>query len=148
MPKTTVRLEDGYHTTVNARNHTWHSDVPEAEDGQNLAPTPEELLMGALGSCMAMTAKMYANRKGWQIDRITVNLDFERFRGMDYAAYQGEAAFIHEVREAVILEGNLDESQRSRILEIITKCPVRRVLANPVFFVDIEDILTMDNEAG
>lgn len=138
MPKTHVTLKDGYHTHVTARNHEWHSDVPEDEDGENLAPTPEELLMGALGSCMAMTGKMYAKRKGWQIDNIEINLDFERFRGSDYAAYDGDASFVHEIRESIVIEGPLDDDQKARIIEIMGKCPVRRVLANPTFFVDMQ----------
>ena len=77
---TKVVLQDGYHTTATARGHVWHADLPD--DGEDFSPTPEELLLGALGSCMTQTAKLYAARKGWQIDRVEVTLDFERFRGV------------------------------------------------------------------
>lgn len=136
MPKTTVRLEDGYYTTASARNHTWHADLEK--DGENLAPTPEELLLGALGSCMSQTAKLYAARKGWQIDRIEINLEVERFKGSDYAAYDGDAAFVHEIREHITIEGPLDDEQKARVLEIMGKCPVRRILTTPTFIVQAE----------
>lgn len=138
MNKADVRLEDGYYTTAEARSHTFHSDLPE--DGDDLAPTPEELLMGALGSCMSQTAKLYAARKGWPLEGVKVSLDFERFRGSDYEGYDGEAAFVHEIREHVILEGPLDEKQKARIREIMGKCPVRRVLSFPVIFVESETV--------
>ncbi len=134
MPKTQVILENDYHTEITARDHVWHADLPEDENGTNKASTPEEILMGALGSCMAQTAKLYAARKGWQIDRLEVRLDFERLKAAEYEGYEGDATFVHEVTEEIILEGPLDDAQRERILEIMGKCPVRRVLANPVFF--------------
>lgn len=134
MAKTRVILENGYHTDVTARNHTWHADLPEHENGTDQGPTPEELLMGALGSCMSQTAKLYAARKGWQIDHLEVRLDFERLKASEYPGYEGDATFVHEITEEIIIEGPLDDDQKARILEIMGKCPVRRVLANPVFF--------------
>ena len=132
----TVTLEDGYYTTALSRQHTWHADIREASGGEDRAPTPEELVMGTLGSCMAQTAKLYAARKGWQVDKIEVALSFERFPGKDYPGYEGEAAFVHEIREHVIIEGPLDDDQKRRIREIMTRCPVRRMIANPAFFVE------------
>ncbi len=64
MDKVQVVLDNNYRTTISARHHLFHSDSPN-EGGGDTASTPEEVLLGALGSCMAMTAKMYANRKGW-----------------------------------------------------------------------------------
>lgn len=136
MPKTSIHLEDGYQTTVDAREHQWHADLEN--DGGNSAPTPEELLLGALGSCMAQTARLYAARKGWQIDRIDVTLDFERFKGSEYAAYDGDSAFVHEIREHIIIQGPLTDEQRARILEIMGKCPVRRILTSPTFIVEAQ----------
>ncbi len=136
MPKTHVTLEQNYHANITARHHEWHSDVPESEKGDDNAPTPEELLMGALGACMSMTGKMYARRKGWQVDKITVTLDIERINAGDYPAYTGISNFVHEIREHIVIEGPLDDDQKTRIREIMDKCPVRRVLTTPTFFVE------------
>ena len=136
--KVIVTLQDGYYTTAQARMHTWHADLPEVSGGEDNAPTPEELVMGTLGSCMAQTAKLYAARKGWQIDRIEVRLSFERFQGSDYPAYTGDAPFVHEVREHIVVQGDLDDEQKQRLITIMGKCPVRRLIANPAFFVEAE----------
>ena len=132
----TVTMQDGYYTTAQSGPHTWHSDLPEEKGGANAAPTPEELVMGTLGSCMAQTAKLYAARKGWQIDKIEIILDYERFRGSDYDGYDGQAAFIHEVREQITVEGDLDDKQKQRVIDIMGKCPIRRLIANPAYFVE------------
>jgi uncharacterized OsmC-like protein len=144
LDKTTVRLLEDYRAEATARDHTWYSDVSTEKDGQDSGPTPEELLMGALGSCMAMTARMYARRKGWQLDGVEITLDFDRFTGDSYAEYDGDARFVHEIREQITLHGPLDASQRKRILEIMGRCPVRRILANPVFFV--ENIIEQEDQ--
>ena len=131
-----VTLEDGYYTTAQSRQHTWHADLPEKSGGKDEATTPEELAMGTLGSCMAQTAKLYAARKGWQIDRLEIHLNFERFNGSDYPGYEGSAPFVHEVREHITVEGPLDDEQKERIITIMGKCPIRRLIANPAFFVE------------
>ena len=135
MDKVQVVLDNNYRTTISARHHQFHSDSPN-EGGNDTASTPEEVLLGALGSCMAMTAKMYANRKGWALEKVEVTLSLQRFNGKDYANYSGDAAFVHEVTEDIQFFGDLDADQLARLKEISHKCPVRRVLANPVFFVE------------
>ncbi|GAB4511595.1 MAG: hypothetical protein OHK0046_09880 [Anaerolineae bacterium] len=129
-----VTVENSYKTTQAARQHIWYGDAPVQDGGTDEAATPEELVMGALGSCMAMTGQMYANRKGWPVERIEVTLDFQRFNASDYPAYQGDANFVHEIHEHITIEGPLSEEQKTRILEIMGKCPVRRLIGNPVFF--------------
>jgi putative redox protein len=131
MGKTIIKLSDGFRTNVKARDHVWHADLPE--DGRNTAPDPEEMLLGALGSCMAQTAKLYAERKGWQIDRIAIALDFERINGDEYPGYNGDANIVHEIHADISIEGTLDEDQKARVLQIMGKCPVRRLITNPVF---------------
>jgi len=142
MDIVTVRMDEGYKTTVQARHHTWHADLGEDKGSEDEGPTPEELLMGALGSCMAQTAKLYAMRKEWQIDSIEIKLSFKRFRGSDYPAYEGDANFVHEVTEDITINGPLDEEQHGRVIEIMGKCPVRRLIANPVFFVEHQQPVT------
>jgi len=132
-----VSLDEGLHAVARSREHTWYADETVEGGGSDSAPTPPEALLGALGSCMAITAQMYAQRKGWPVDKIEVNLELERYNAADYPAYDGNAQFIHEIREQVMIHGPLlTDEQRARLLEITGKCPVRRVLANPVFFVE------------
>ncbi len=134
MAKTTVHLEDGYRATIQSRDHTYYADEPVEKGGADTGPTPSEMLLGALGSCVAITVKMYAERKKWPLEGIEVSLDYERFKGMDYEDYEGDAAFVHEIRECITLHGPLDEKQKERLLNIATKCPVRRIISLPTFF--------------
>lgn len=134
MDQVIVRTHGSYRTTVTARQHTLHADVPHSSGGDDSAATPEEMLLGALGSCMAETALMYARRKGFPLEDVEIELAVERFNAADYAEYDGDAPFIHEIRERITLNGPLNDGQRARILEITRKCPVRRIISNPVFF--------------
>ncbi len=131
---TTITLRDGMKTTIQSGSHTYHADEPIDDGGTDTAPSPTQMLMGALGSCMAMTVKMYADRKGWDLQGVDVALDYERFKASEYEAYEGDALFVHEIREAMTFHGDLDEKQRERLLEIAGKCPVRRVVSLPTFW--------------
>ena len=83
----------------------------------------------------AVTTKAYAQRKGWQLEGVSVELEMERIKREDYPAYTGDAPFVHEIRERIHFAGPLSEEQRARLLTIAGKCPVHLTLANPVFFV-------------
>ena len=147
MAKTTVRLgREGYRADIHAGNHIFYADEPLQDGGADSAPTPTDLLLGALGSCMAITARLYANRKGWPLEGVEIALDVERYAGKDYHAYDGDAAFVHEVRQQITLHGPLSDEQRARLLEIAGKCPVHRIVENPAFFVDMDTLLQDETE--
>lgn len=129
MHGTTVRTYGGHHTTITARHHVWHGDSPIHDGGTDTAATPEELLLGALGSCAAITAKMYADRKGWPLKDVIISLEMER-------KPQENAAFAHEINQKIELIGELTDEQRARIHEIMGRCPVRRAVTNPLNFVE------------
>ena len=143
MPKTHVSLHDGYRTTITSGSHITHADEPLDAGGTDLAPSPTEMLMGALGSCIAMTMKMYAERKGWPLTGVEIDLDFERFAAKDYPAYTGTELFVHEIDERIVLHGDLSAEQKLRLLEIAKKCPVARVIELPTYW---QQILVDDPE--
>ena len=137
MSKAIVRLgQDGYTTEIRSGNHVYYADEPVEEGGKDLGPTPTQMTMGALGACIAITMRLYAQRKGWDLQGIEVDLDFERFSGTDYALYEGDEHYVHEIRKGIKIEGDLTEEQRERLLEIGGKCPVHRLIATPAFFVE------------
>lgn len=135
MSKAIVSLKDSYRATIVTGKHTWYADEPEEDGGTDSAPTPSELLKGALGSCIAITIKLYAERKKWPLEGVDVQIDYERFNGADYDAYEGDELYVHEFRKQIVLHGPLTEEQKARLLEIGGKCPVHRALATPAFFV-------------
>ena len=134
MPNTTVRLQDGYRTEIKARGHTWYADEPVESGGADSAPMPMEMFRGALGACIAITVKLYADRKKWPLEGIDVAVESQRFNAKDYPNYEGDEAFVHEFHEKVVLHGPLTDEQKERLMEIAGKCPVRRAIASPSFF--------------
>jgi putative redox protein len=143
MTAVSVQTDQGFRTIAKTDAYTWYADESVEAGGSATAPNPVEQLLGALGSCMAMTVQMYATRKKWPLEKIEVHLELQRFEAANYPAYQGTAAFIHEVRERIVLHGDqLDDEQRARLLEISTKCPVRRVLSTPTIFVEMQNTPT------
>ena len=101
-----------------ARGHRFPADEPAALGGGDTGPTPGELLLGALGACTAITLRMYAARKGWDLRSVEVDLAFSK----------GEGGEKDRIRRVIRLEGELDTDQRERLLEIAGKCPVHRIL--------------------
>lgn len=145
MEKAYITLKkDGLQTTIQSRHHIYHADEAVESGGTDTMVGPVEMTMGALGSCVAMTMKLYADRKGWPLDGVEVEVEVERFRGSDYPAYDGDEAYIHEIRQRIKLHGDLSAEQHERILEIGGKCPVHRLLATPTFWV--ETVLSADEK--
>lgn len=134
MSVTRVSLSEGYRAEIKTRNHVHYTDEPVDAGGTDSAVTPMEMLLGSLGSCIAITMKLYADRKGWPLERVEIALESERFNADDYPDYEGDERFIHEIRESLVIHGPLDEKQRERLIDIATKCPVARLIATPTFW--------------
>lgn len=119
---TTVRLgTDDYRTTVTARTHEFFVDEPGELKGGDTAQDPYETLLGSLGACKAITVRMYAQRKGWDLQEVRLDLAHSRPNG------RGEPELI-EISLSFV--GDLDEDQRSRLKEIANKCPVQRTITS------------------
>jgi putative redox protein len=136
MTPIVVRSEKGYQTAISIRNHKVMADELIQDGGTDTAPTPMEIFVGTMGACVAVTTRAYAERKGWPLEGISVELDMKRFKREDYPAYAGEAPYIHEVSEQICFEGALTEEQKERLMSVARKCPIRLVVENPVFFVE------------
>lgn len=112
--------------------HWARADEPVAMGGDDTGPSPYELLLGALGSCTSMTLGMYARRKKWPLERTTVLLRHEKKHAEDCENCEAESAKIDHIDRELVLEGELSEEQRERLLEIADKCPVHRTLQSKV----------------
>ncbi len=122
----------GYTTDIMVRHHHLTADEPESVGGDDLGPSPYELLSAALGACTAMTLQMYARRKKWDLQEVEVLLDHYKDYATDAADAADKNARIDHFERIIRLEGQLDEGQRARLLEIANKCPVHRTLHGPV----------------
>ena len=111
--------EARYACSIITGDHTLTADEP-APQGADAGPSPFGLLLSSLGACTAITLRMYAERKGWPLQRVHVRLAFR---------WEGEgAARTPHIDRALKLAGSLDAEQRARCVEIAEKTPVTRAL--------------------
>jgi len=118
-------------TEVHTSSHHFIADEPISYGGDNTGPTPYDLLNAALGTCTAMTMKMYADRKGWPLDGSSVAVTHERDHHVDcdHCEDEGEGAQVQSLNRIITLHGDdLTDEQRVKIIEIADKCPVHRTL--------------------
>ncbi|MGH6948991.1 MAG: bifunctional alpha/beta hydrolase/OsmC family protein [Kiloniellales bacterium] len=113
---------------ISAGRHSFLADEPAKLGGQDLGPTPYDLLLAALGSCTAMTLRLYAERKELPLDRVAVRLSHGRVHAEDCEGCEGKSAQIEQIERELELSGALDEAQRHRLLEIAERCPVHRTI--------------------
>lgn len=112
--------------------HQLVSDEPLAMGGADLGANPYELLLAALGSCTSMTLRMYANHKQLDLQSIEVLLHHTRIHAKDCESCENQTSLIDQMTREIKLSGNLDQQQRSRLLEIANKCPVHKTLENQI----------------
>jgi putative redox protein len=109
---------------VAIREHRLTADEPRSHGGDDDGPSPQELLAASLASCTAITMEMYAERKGWDVGDMAVDVSYE-------AAQRGSPTrFVMHVQ----LPKELPEDQRDRLMQIAAKCPVHRALEGEVMF--------------
>jgi putative redox protein len=132
MTTLTVLHLENYQHEATSRGHSVVVDEPEEVGGDDRGPTPYELLLAALGSCTAITVRMYAKRKGWSLDDVKVELSHERVHARDCEDCETAEGRLSVIRRSVTLTGDLDEDQRVRLREIASRCPVHRTLEGVV----------------
>jgi len=134
MPEATqviVSSESGLAQEIVSAGHRWRADEPEPL-GTNTGPSPYELLLASLGACTSMTLRLYAERKGMNLQRITVRLQHYRIHAEDCRDCETRTGLLDRIDRQIELIGNLDESQRNRLLEIAERCPVHRTLKSEI----------------
>jgi uncharacterized OsmC-like protein len=122
----------GFFQEVVAGKHRLAADEPEAVGGTDRGPTPYDFLLAALGSCTSMTAALYARRKQWPLESVTVRLRHSRVHASDCADCEEKDVMLDRIDVVIELAGALSEEQRKRIGEIAERCPVRKTLESKV----------------
>jgi putative redox protein len=123
---------DGFVQEIAAGSHQFRSDEPTSVGGSNTGPTPYDLLLAALGSCTSMTVSMYARRKQWPLERVTVHLRHSRVHAEDCAACETQDAKLTVIERDIQLDGPLGQDQRARLLAIANRCPVHLTLTSRI----------------
>ena len=122
----------GYTSQVLAGKHHLISDEPTSVGGEDLGPSPYQYLLTAIGSCTSMTLRMYADRKGWDLQEVDVHLSHAKEHKQDCEECENPKSKIDVIEREIVLKGELDEAQQKRLLEIADRCPVHRTLHNEI----------------
>lgn len=125
-------LEGLFTQNIVAGTHRLRADEPVAIGGNDSGFSPYDLLLAGLGACTSMTLRMYAGQKKWPLERVTVQLRHEKIHARDCAECETREGRIDRIERTIHLNGDLDEAQRARLMEIADKCPVHRTLHSEV----------------
>lgn len=117
---------------IAAGAHKLRADEPESVGGFDSAPGPYDYLLAGLGACSSMTVRMYAERKGWPLERATVALSHDRIHAEDCNDCETKQGKIDRIERQLTLEGPLDDAQRTKLLQIADKCPVHKTLTSEI----------------
>jgi uncharacterized OsmC-like protein/alpha/beta superfamily hydrolase len=116
---------------IAAGRHVLTADEP-VPVGYDKGPAPYDLLLAALGACTSMTVRMYAERKQWPLEQVTVHLRHSRIHASDCADCETRSGRLDRIERVIRLDGDLDSVQRRRLLEIADRCPVHRTLHSEI----------------
>ncbi len=142
MSDVTVRsLSNLQNEVMYGLGRTLISDEPVEAGGEGAGPDPYALLLAALGSCISMTVTLYARRKQWPVQSVTVHLRQKRVHAKDCAECdQTMDTYIHRIERSVQVEGDLTEEQHARLQEIAHKCPVHKTLTAKIMITELDDV--------
>jgi putative redox protein len=140
MSEVTVTSRSNLQNEVQyGEGQTFLIDEPATLGGDGTGPDPYTLLLAALGGCISLTVKMYARRKNWPLESVTVRLDHERIHAKDCAECESiTEGFVHRIKRSVTLKGDLTDEQRARLQEIAHKCPVHKTLTSEIVITDAQ----------
>lgn len=118
--------------TIRTGKHRLIADEPEQLGGNDLGPGPYDYMLAGLGACTSMTVRMYAERKGWPLQNVAVHLTHEKVHAEDCADCETKSGKLDEINRVLTFDGDLNDEQRSRLLEIADRCPVHRTLTHEI----------------
>ena len=122
----------GFAQEIVAGPHRIAADEPVSVGGTDTGPSPYDFLLAALGACTSITVGMYARRKGWPLEEVTVNLRHSKIHASDCAECETKEGMLDRIERNIHFAGSLTNEQRSKLLEIANKCPVHRTLTSEI----------------
>jgi uncharacterized OsmC-like protein len=123
---------DGFAQVIHAGRHRLAADEPVAAGGTDTGPSPYDFLLAALGACTSMTVSLYARRKSWPLEEVTVYLRHSKIYAADCAECETREGLLDRIERDIHFTGPLSGEQKSRLLEIADKCPVHRTLTSEI----------------
>ena len=122
----------GFAQEILAGPHRMTADEPRSAGGTDTGPSPYDLLLAALGACTSMTVGMYARRKGWPLEEVTVSLRHSKVHASDCANCETKGELLDRIERDIHFVGKLTPEQQTKLLEIANKCPVHRTLTSKI----------------
>ena len=123
---------DGFAQEIHAGRHRIRADEPASAGGTDTGLSPYDLLLAALGACTSMTVGMYARRKAWPLEEVTVRLRHSKIHATDCAECETKEGMLDRIERDIHFAGPLTDEQRAKLLEIANKCPVHRTLTSEI----------------
>ena len=123
---------DGFLQKITSGRYHLQADEPKEAGGSDTAPGPYEYLLIALGSCTSMTVGLYARRKQFPLQNITVFLSHARIHAEDCEACETKRGLLDRIDVRIELTGPLTPDQHAKLMEIAGKCPVHRTLKSEI----------------
>ncbi|MFK7833319.1 MAG: alpha/beta fold hydrolase [Winogradskyella sp.] len=127
-------VEDNFTTAIQTKNHNFIADEPASIGGSDFGPSPYEYLNAALAACTVMTLKMYAERKQWDLREVFVYISHSRKHSDDLQIEVDQPKYLDHINKKLKFVGNLDASQKERLKEIASRCPVHKTIESEVIF--------------
>ena len=122
----------GFAQKIQIGPHQLVADEPVSYGGTDTGASPYDLLLAALGSCTSMTIGLYARKRGWPLDDITVSLRHERIHARDCDDCETKEGKVNRIWRDIHLAGALTDEQRAKLMEIADKCPVHQTLTSEI----------------
>jgi uncharacterized OsmC-like protein len=122
----------GFAQEIEIGPHRLKGDEPLAFGGTDTGPSPYDFLLAALGTCTSMTISLYARRKGWPLENVTVSLHHSKIHAVDCAECETKVGKLDRIEREIQLTGALTNEQRAKLMEIADKCPVHQTLTSEI----------------
>ena len=126
--------ENNFTTQLQTKKHTFIGDEPKSVGGDDFGPSPYEYLNAAIATCTAMTLKLYAERKKWDLQEVFVYISHAKKHSDELMLDVEKPGYLDHISKQLKFIGNLDDKQEQRLKEIASKCPVHKTVASEVIF--------------
>ena len=118
----------GFAQKIEVGSHRLDADEPVSFGGADSGPSPYDLLLAALGACTSMTIGLYARKRSWPLEKITVSLRHSKIHARDCDDCETKEGRIDRIEVEIHLDGALTDEQRAKLMEISERCPVHQTL--------------------
>jgi uncharacterized OsmC-like protein len=122
----------GFAQEIEVGSHELFADEPVAFGGTDSGPSPYDLILAALGSCTSMTIGLYARKRGWPLEKISVSLWHSKIHAKDCDDCETKEGRIDRIEMEIHLDGALTDEQRAKLIEVAGKCPIHQTLTHEI----------------